>query len=58
VAEPMLLVVATIGGCAVLHEFVIRRSRLLRPLFGMNPLREHRPDFATQFVETGRSLAD
>lgn len=38
VAEPVLLLVATIGGCALLHEFVIRRSRLLRPLFGMNPL--------------------
>jgi len=38
VAEPALLLVATIGGCAVLHEFVIRRSRRLRPLFGMTPL--------------------
>jgi hypothetical protein len=35
VAEPALVVVATIGGCALLHEFVIRRSRLLSPLFGM-----------------------
>lgn len=35
VAEPVLVIVATIGGCAVLHEFVIRRNRLLRPLFGM-----------------------
>jgi len=34
-----LLLVATIGGCAALHELIIRRSRLLRPLFGMNPLR-------------------
>jgi glucan biosynthesis protein C len=37
IVEPVLVVVATIGGCAVLHEFVIRRSRLLRPLFGMKP---------------------
>ena len=35
VVEPALVIVATIGGCAVLHEFVIRRNRLLRPLFGM-----------------------
>ena len=38
VAEPVLVIVATIGGCAVLHHFLIRRSRRLRPLFGMkNP---------------------
>jgi len=36
-AEPLLITVATIGGCALLHEFVIRRSRVLRPLFGMKP---------------------
>jgi surface polysaccharide O-acyltransferase-like enzyme len=35
VTEPVLVVVFTLGGCALLHEFVIRRSRLLRPLFGM-----------------------
>ena len=44
VAEPALLLVATIGGCAALHELIIRRSRLLRPLFGMNPLRAGPPD--------------
>ena len=38
VAEPTLVVVATIGGCALLHEFVIRRNRVLRPLFGMKAL--------------------
>ena len=38
VAEPALVVAATIGGCAVLHEFVIRRNRVLRPLFGMKAL--------------------
>jgi hypothetical protein len=38
VAEPALVIIATIGGCALLHEFVIRRSRVLRPLFGMKPL--------------------
>ena len=43
VAEPLLLIVATIGGCALLHELAIRRSRLLRPLFGMKPAHVHRP---------------
>lgn len=33
--EPALVITFTIGGCALLHEFVIRRSRVLRPLFGM-----------------------
>lgn len=36
VAEPLLVLGATIAGCAVLHE-VIRRSRWLRPLFGLKP---------------------
>jgi hypothetical protein len=35
VLEPMLVLSATIGGCFVLHEYVIRRSPLLRPLFGL-----------------------
>ena len=35
VAEPLLVLAATIGGCAVLHELVIRRTPLLRPLFGL-----------------------
>jgi hypothetical protein len=38
VVEPALLLIATLGGCALLHEFVIRRNRMLRPLFGMKPL--------------------
>ena len=36
VAEPVLILLGTIGGCAVLHEFVIRRTRWLRPLFGLD----------------------
>jgi len=36
VAEPLLLLLATLGGCLVLHEFVIRRVPLLRPLFGLS----------------------
>jgi len=33
--ESLLVLVATLGGCLVLHEFVIRRTRILRPLFGL-----------------------
>lgn len=35
VAEPALILMGTIGGCALLHEYVIRRTRWLRPLFGL-----------------------
>jgi glucan biosynthesis protein C len=38
VAEPTLILLGTIGGCALLHEFVIRRIRWLRPLFGLDAL--------------------
>ena len=30
-----LVVLATFGGCALLHELVIRRIGWLRPLFGL-----------------------
>ena len=33
--ESALVLIATIGGCYVLHEFVIRRVGILRPLFGL-----------------------
>jgi len=33
--EFVLLLAATVGGCFVLHEFVIRRVPFLRPLFGV-----------------------
>jgi surface polysaccharide O-acyltransferase-like enzyme len=35
VVEPLLVLFATFGGCFAIHEFVIRRSRILRPLFGL-----------------------
>ena len=38
VLEPTLVLAGTVGGCAVLHELVIRRSRWLRPLFGLDAL--------------------
>jgi glucan biosynthesis protein C len=34
-AEPALILACTIGGCALLHECLIRRVRWLRPLFGL-----------------------
>jgi glucans biosynthesis protein C len=35
VVEPLLVLGGTVLGCYVLHEYVIRRTRLLRPLFGL-----------------------
>ncbi len=37
IVEPALLIATTVLGCLLLHEFVIRRSQLLRPLFGLKP---------------------
>lgn len=33
--EPALVIAGTVLGCLLLHEFVIRRFALLRPLFGL-----------------------
>lgn len=33
--ESTLVIIGTIAGCAIMHEFVIRRVRILRPLFGL-----------------------
>jgi len=35
VIEPTLVLLATFGGCLLIHEFIIRRTRVLRPLFGL-----------------------
>jgi len=35
VLEPLLVLAGTIAGCWALHEFLIRRNRLLRPCFGL-----------------------
>ncbi len=35
VVEPLLLIVITFLGCLLLHEYLIRRVRILRPLFGL-----------------------
>ncbi|GGA40670.1 acyltransferase family protein [Dyella nitratireducens] len=34
--EPTLVLFGTVSGCALLHEFVIRRTSWLRPLFGLD----------------------
>lgn len=36
VVESVLVLAGTIDGCALLHEFVIRRTRWLRLLFGLD----------------------
>jgi glucan biosynthesis protein C len=46
--EATLIVSVTVGGCVVLHEFVIRRSNWLRPLFGLKANR--RVEAATPFA--------
>jgi hypothetical protein len=33
-----LLIAGTAGGCLLLHECLIRRTALLRPLFGLKPM--------------------
>lgn len=35
IVEPLLILLGTVGGCALLHHSLIRRSPLLRPLFGL-----------------------
>jgi hypothetical protein len=41
VAEPAIVVAGTVAGCLLLHEFVIRRNRVLRPLFGLKATPQH-----------------
>jgi hypothetical protein len=38
IVEPLLVIAGTVSGCALAHEFLIRRNRWLRPLFGLKPL--------------------
>lgn len=38
VLEPALVIGVTVLGCLLLHEFVIRRTPWLRPLFGLKPI--------------------
>ncbi len=53
VAEPLLILLGTVVGCAVLHECLIRRMHWLRPLFGLNPLPEGKLSEATAMLAAG-----
>lgn len=44
VLEPILILGGTIAGCALIHEYGIRRWSMIRPLFGLPALRQHRRD--------------
>lgn len=48
VLEPALILAGTLGGCWALHELVIRRSRLLRPCFGLKAVPGRRPIVAAR----------
>ena len=39
ILEPVVVLTATIVGCMVVHEFIIRRLAILRPLFGLTVAR-------------------
>ena len=49
VAEPAAILAATVGGCWLLNDGLIRRLRVLRPLFGLPPRRpQSQPRAASQ----------
>lgn len=54
--EPAVVIAGTVAGCALLHEFVIRRSGVLRPLFGL-PIRDAMPGARDSMRLTDRSGA-
>jgi peptidoglycan/LPS O-acetylase OafA/YrhL len=43
VLEPLLVLMATVIGCLLLHECLIRRVRWIRPLFGLKAVSEDAP---------------
>lgn len=53
VFEPVLVVAATVAGCLLVTEFVVRRVDLLRPLFGLKPAGPPTHRSATLAAETG-----
>lgn len=52
--EATLILVATLGGCILLHECVIRRIWWLRPLFGLKSMRK--PVTATPFANAKKPV--
>ncbi len=57
VLEPTLIVLATVGACALLHEGVIRRVRWLRPLFGLDAAARRAPSAAAMTPQLADDLA-
>jgi peptidoglycan/LPS O-acetylase OafA/YrhL len=53
VLEPLLLVGATVAGCLLVTEFVVRRVAVLRPLFGLKSAGPPMRRSATLAAETG-----
>ena len=53
VVEPIVVLGVTVVGCLLLHEFIIRRNRWLRPLFGLKPVD---PDQNLQTESTAGSV--
>lgn len=52
VLEPVLVLSGTVAGCLLLHELVIRRSTVLRPLFGCRLVPRRVPIDATAAPST------
>jgi hypothetical protein len=42
VLEPALVLLGTIAGCWLVNDLLVRRSALLRPLFGLKAMRQYR----------------
>lgn len=42
VVEPVLVLGGTVAGCLLIGEYLIRRTPILRPLFGLKPIRQRR----------------
>lgn len=50
-AEFSLVTLATFAGCLLTHEYMIRRSRLLRPLFGLKNTAAKRLTYSNGVIE-------
>ena len=54
VLEPFVVFAATVSGCALLHEFVVRRFPMTRRLFGLKPLVREAVPLTAGTVDTPR----
>lgn len=55
VLESALVLIATVGGCLLLHEYAIRRTPWLRPLFGLKPSKARAAQLPVAQRETSSS---